>query len=92
MNNEERDKLNILRQIKGAGGGLFPSQIKSFEGFNEWDGHDRWAITQLFGELEADGLIVRCDQSKNRTVGYRITDAGSHYLGHTGPKKGTASE
>jgi hypothetical protein len=91
MTNDEQRILNILRQLKqhkesGNTGGLFPGQIRSFDGFNEYDPRDRQKIGELFVELEREGFLSR-DQSVRRSNGWEITGRGSYHLSHSGAAK-----
>jgi hypothetical protein len=86
MNTDEEKGLNILRQLKAAKesgntSGLFPGNIKSFEGFNEFDHRDRQKVAELLRGLEGKGFVSR-DQTVNRSTGYQITDRGDRHLSH----------
>jgi hypothetical protein len=95
MTTNEGWKLNVLKQLKaakesGAKGGLFPSTIKSFPSFNEYDSHQRKKLGEVFVELEKDGFITR-DVTINRSTGFEISNRGSYYpLSRI--KKGTGHE
>jgi hypothetical protein len=95
MTTNERWRLNVLKQLKaakdsGAKIGLFPSTIKSFDGFNEYDAHQRERLGELFCELEKDGFIIR-DTALNRSWGYVISNRGSYYLSRGSKKEPGAS-
>lgn len=92
----EHVKLQILKQLKqakdsGNTSGLFPSTIKSFGSYNEYDGHQRERLGELFRELEKDGLVTR-DTSVSRSNGYTISNRGSYYLSRGSKKEPGTSE
>jgi hypothetical protein len=89
----EQVKLQILKQLKqakdsGNTSGLFPSTIRSFDDYNEYDGHQRERLGELFREMERDGFISR-DTSVNRSNGYTISNRVSPF---TRIKEGTGHE